>query len=140
MPGSDGILGCEEAKTRPAAAKMAVTAGMDVEAAKTSLAAMPEEKPAAATSEPEGNGQTTNTPLGSAPTPFADGMSGTGVGAEPAASAQDGGEQDQVGDILASVHGHWPELRQRPQIGVTRHNSTLNCFRSLSWQSIMTSP
>lgn len=99
----DGILGCEEAKTRPAAAKMAVTAGMDVEAAKTSLAAMPEEKPAAATSEPEGNGQTTNTPLGSAPTPFADGMSGTGVGAEPAASAQDGGEQDQVGDILASL-------------------------------------
>ena len=37
----NGILGCEEAKERPAAAQMAVAAGMTVEAAQEQLAKMP---------------------------------------------------------------------------------------------------
>lgn len=70
-----GILNSEEAKTRPAAARMAVNAGMTIEAAKASLAEMPEEKPqAAAKEEPKADAP--------APTPFAQHMDGPQVGAQ----------------------------------------------------------
>jgi len=72
-----GILNSEEAKTRPAAAKMAVNAGMTVEAAVASLNDMPEEKPQAAAPEPAPEPKA-DAP---APTPFAANMDGPQVGA-----------------------------------------------------------
>jgi signal peptide peptidase SppA len=104
----DGIMGCEEAKTRPAAARMAISAGMDVEAAKAALAGMPEEKPAASTEEPkeEGTdqGQSKDAPLGSNPTPFGQSMEGTGVGASPQGSeGGSGNPDDQSNELLAAL-------------------------------------
>lgn len=99
----DGILGCDEAKTRPAAAKMAVSAGMSVEDAQKALAAMPEEKPAAAAPKEEPKGEGNPAPLGSNPTPFGEGMSGTGVGAAPKGEGGEGGEKDEAADILGSL-------------------------------------
>lgn len=101
-----GILGCEEAKNRPGAAKMAVKAGMSVEDAKASLAEMPEETAPAAKEDEDGEqakGQT-QTPLGSEPTPFGDNMSGTGVGAAPkAAEGDEGASGDQSNDLLGAL-------------------------------------
>lgn len=93
----NGILGCEEAKTRPAAAKMAVTAGMSVEDAKVALAAMPEEKGEAKEDEPKGE-----QPLGSNPTPFGQNMTGTGVGAAPQGGEGGDGQKDEAAEILGA--------------------------------------
>lgn len=97
-----GIFGLDEAKTRPAAAKMAVSAGMSVEDAKVALAAMPEEQGAAKTEEPKGEQGQTQQPLGSNPTPFADNMSGTGVGAAPQGGTGEGGKKDEASEILGA--------------------------------------
>lgn len=100
----DGILGSEEAKDRPAAAKMAVKAGMSVDDAKAAMADMPKETPAAKEegSEEQASG-TQDTPLGSEPTPFGGQMTGTGVGAtpQPAEGAEQGG--DQSNDLLGAL-------------------------------------
>ena len=91
-----GIFGLEEAKNRPAAAKMAVNAGMTVEDAKAALEAMPEEQaaaPAPAKEEPKAQ----DAP---APTPFAAQMDGPGVGAQVEdPKAEDGkvGSDDLLG-------------------------------------------
>lgn len=89
-----GIFGLEEAKNRPAAAKMAVNAGMTVEDAKAALEAMPEEQAAApAKEEPKAQ----DAP---APTPFAAQMDGPGVGAqveEPKAEDGKVGSDDLLG-------------------------------------------
>lgn len=89
-----GILNSDEAKTRPAAARMAVNAGMSVEDAKTSLADMPEEATAPkAEEQPKADAP--------APTPFAQQMSGPGIGAE----LEDGKEEQKatsVDDILGA--------------------------------------
>lgn len=83
-----GILNSDEAKTRPAAARMAVNAGMTVEAALASLKDMPEENAAAPAPAPAPKQENASAP---APTPFASHMSGTDVGADiedPKASGQ----------------------------------------------------
>lgn len=104
----DGILGCEEAANRPAAAKMAIKAGMSVEDAKESLAAMPEETAPQAKEQEEGkdeqaSGQT-QTALGSEPTPFSQQMTGTGVGATPQPAEGSGqGNGDQSGELLGAL-------------------------------------
>lgn len=95
----NGILGCEEAKDRPAAAQMAVSAGMTVEAAQEQLAKMPKETPqAAAPQEPEENADAP------APTPFAQVMEGPGVGADVSGggSGSDGSEPDAASQILVA--------------------------------------
>jgi ClpP class serine protease len=92
-----GILNSEEAKTRPAAARMAVNAGMSVEAAAESLKDMPEEKPqAAAPAEPAPKGNEATAP---APTPFASNMDGPDVGAHVTDPADDA---DASVDLLGS--------------------------------------
>jgi len=92
-----GILNSEEAKTRPAAARMAVNAGMSVEAAAESLKDMPEEKPqAAAPAETAPKGTEATAP---APTPFASNMDGPDVGAHVTDPADDA---DASVDLLGS--------------------------------------
>lgn len=94
----DGILGSEEAKTRPAAAKMAVKAGMAVDDAKAAMADMPAEVAQNdKQDEPKGNTQ-----LGSEPTPFAQNMSGTDVGAAPK-GGDEKSETAQSDDILGAL-------------------------------------
>lgn len=95
----DGILGSEEAKTRPAAAKMAVKAGMSIDDAKAAMADMPEEVTQAKEGEKE---EQAKAPLGSNPTPFGDKMTGTDVGAAPQGGDNDTGKTE-ASDILGSL-------------------------------------
>ena len=95
------IMGCDAAKTRPAAAQMLVELGTDAETASTKLAAMPEETQAAAPETPA-----EPAPAPAAATPFAATMDGSDqptVGADAGAEANDDtGPQAQSNALLAA--------------------------------------
>lgn len=99
------IMGCEEAKERPVAAKALLEAGMDAATAKTTLAKMPKET-VATTEEPKPAADAGEEPKPAAGTDgFAKAMAATGnpeVGAEAEA---EGGEGDPDASKSAELLG-----------------------------------
>lgn len=84
---SNKIMGSEEAKDRPAAARALAETGMDADAAVAALGKMPKEAAAAPAPAAE---PAASTPAAPAPTPFAEHMDGPQVGANVDAPKAEG--------------------------------------------------